>query len=523
MSELGWDETCDVLVVGTGGGLAGAYFAAASGLKTIVLESTDKFGGTTAYSGGGLWIPDSPVTRRAGVEGNTVEGARAYFHAVIGDRTPAALQDAYIDNAGPMIVALEKNPRFAFEHFPYPDYFHAAPGFLPAGRDTFPCPMPAEELGELLPLLRPPLATERAGLPMPELLIGGHSLIGQLLLAIKATGNAKLKLNTPMDSLIVENGRVVGVEAVHDGKRVRYRADRGVLLAAGGFERNAAMRRKFGVAGTVPWSSGAPGGNGRAIEAGVEIGAAVDLMDQGWWTPGLIDPEGNACFTTGVLGGVFVNGAGERFCNESMPYDLSGRAAIAAEAATGVSHSPFWVIYDARFEGNVPFNYCAAPINDPADYFAAGFWKKAESLPELAGLAGLPEEALVATVERFNSFAASGTDMDFHRGETAYDVFFSLEGDRPNKALVPIDKPPYFAAAFAVSDLGTKGGLKTDERARVLKADGSVIPGLYAAGNTMASVTGEVYPGPGCPVGTCMVFSYLAALDMAGTRSPSSS
>jgi len=515
MSASGWDETCDVLVVGSGGGLTGAYIAARAGLKTIVLESTDKFGGTTAYSGGGLWIPDSPATRRANVVGNTVEDARAYFHAVIGDRTPRALQDAYIDNAGPMLVELEKDPRLTFVYDPYPDYFEGMPGFLPQGRDTFPMPITTEELGEIVSVLRPPLAQERSGLPLPDLLIGGISLIGRLLMAIEATGNADLKLNTAMDRLIVEDGRVVGVEAVSGGKRVRYRARRGVLLASGGFERNAAMREKFGIPGRVPWSSGGPGGTGRPIEAGIEIGAATDLMNECWWTPGLIDPDGNACFATGVLGGIFVDSDAKRFCNESQPYDRAGRATIAA----GVSW-PFWWIYDSRFEErHVPFNWCAAPIVDPEDYVAAGLMKRADSLAELAQMTGLPEAALAATVARFNDFAASGTDKEFHRGETAYDRFFTIPGDRPNKALVPIDQPPYYAAAITISDMGTKGGLKTDEKARVLKPDGAAIPGLYAAGNTMASVTGEVYPGPGCPVGTCMVFSYLAALDMAGGRS----
>lgn len=516
MVGQGWDETCDVLVVGSGAGLTGAYIAATRGLKTIVLESTDMLGGTTAYSGGGLWLPESPATKRANVEGNSVEGARTYFRAIIGDRTPAALQDAYLENAAPMIIELETNPRFAFEHYPYPDYFHDAPGFLPLGRDTFPVPLPTSELGDLVALMRPPLGTERAGVPMPDTLMSGASLIARLLLAIRDTGNVEFKLNTPMDRLIVENGRVVGVEAVSGGKRLRFRAERGVLIAAGGFERNAAMRKKYGIPGSAAWSSGGPGGTGRPIEAGMEIGAAVDLMNECWWTPGVRHPDGSAYFAIGTSGGIFVNDAGQRFCNEAKPYDQIGRSLIAAEKQTGIRHSPFWFVYDARFEGRLPVDYSAVPILDQQRYYEAGLLKKADTLAELARQIDVPVEALEKTVERFNGFVKSGVDSDFHRGESSFDKFFAVSGEEPNKALVPIDKPPYFAAALALSDLGTKGGLKTDEKARVLKTDGAVIPGLYAAGNSMAAVTGTVYPGPGCPVGASMVFSYIAALDMAG-------
>ena len=534
MSVKSWDMECDVLVVGSGGGgLVGAYTAASQGLKTILIEATDKFGGTTAYSGSGMWLPTNPVLRRAGSK-DTLEAATTYYRSVVGDRTPRALQDAYLNTGHRLVAFLEENLVLRFQVFPWPDYYGAAPCANAEGRHIIAEGIELSALGELKDSLRPNLTTERQGQPRAESLFGGQALIARLLLAVKGTGNAELRLNTSMESLIVEDGRVVGAVARTPAGAVRIHATRGVLIAAGGFEQNDEMRREFGIAASAKWSMGSPGNFGRPIQAGIEIGAATDLMGECWWSPGLMHPDGTATFSVGILGGIFVNGAGQRFTNESQPYDIVGRDVIKGEA-TGVRHVPFWQIYDERFGQRPPVLNASVALEDNDKYLAAGLWKQADTLEDLANQIGVPPAALAATVARYNGFAATGIDPDFHRGETAYDRFFvgptklestlvSLEspdygdaigsGRDANPCLVPIDRPRFYAAAYGISDLGTKGGLKTDPAARVLDTKGAVIPGLYAAGNSMAAVSGQTYPGGGNPIGSSVVFAHLAALDM---------
>ena len=529
-----WDLECKVLVVGSGGGgLVGAYTAASQGLKTILIESTDKFGGTTAYSGSGMWLPTNPVLARAGSH-DTLEAARTYYRAVVGDRTPVALQEAYLNTGAQLVAFLEQNPWLRFQIFPWPDYYGAAPCAKAEGRHIIAESLPQSDLGDLIHSLRPTLTTERQGQARAELLFGGQALIGRLLLAVTGTGRADLRLNTPMESLIVEDDRVVGAVAQTPSGSQRIRATRGVLIAAGGFEQNDAMRRENGVAAPARWSMGAPGNLGAPIRAGVAIGAATDLMGEAWWSPGLMHPDGTATFSVGILGGIFVNGAGQRFTNESQPYDILGRDVLKGEA-TGVKHLPFWLIYDGRFGLRPPVMNASVALQPNEDYLAAGLWKQADTLDGLAAQIGVPAAGLAATVERFNRFAAAGIDQDFHRGDLTYDRFFtsdqapdqslvSLEnpdfsdaigsGGGSNPCLIPIDRPQFYAAAFGVSDLGTKGGLKTDADARVLDTKGGVIPGLYAAGNSMAAVSGTTYPGGGNPIGSSVVFAYLAAQDM---------
>lgn len=532
MAEEHWDEICDVLVAGSGGGaLIGAFSAGSRGLKTIVVEATDKFGGTTAYSGSGMWHPGNPVLKRSGPKDDPA-AARAYYKAVVGSRTPEALQDAYLDTGPAMIEELERSPFFRFEPYPWPDYYGNNPNAHPEGRHIISQPIAAEELGALRQHIRPTLSTERTGQTPADTLIGGQALIGRALLANQATGNVTLRHSSPLDKLIVENGVVIGAEVAAPGARRRIRARRGVLLAAGGFEQNNALRKKFGIAGTNKWSVGGLGNHGQALEAAMAIGAATDLMDQAWWSPGFMHPDGTATFTVGILGGIMVNAAGRRYANESMAYDRLARIMLQGERS-GVRHIPSWMIWDRRFGSAPPVMNASVALRPAEEYLQAGLWRKADTVEGLAEAIGVPADALKETLARFNGFAKSGVDEDFHRGEEAYEKFIIAAAEYlenlvsnekmakgpmekgPNPGLIPISDPPFYAAQIAVSDLGTKGGLKTDERARVLRPDGTVIKGLYAAGNTMAAVSGEAYPGGGNPVGSSAVFSYLAALDMA--------
>lgn len=509
-----WDDETDVLVAGTGGGLAGAYTAAREGLSVMVVEASDQFGGTTAYSGGGgMWFPCNPVLRRAGCD-DTLDAAFAYFHAVVGDRTPVELQRAYIYGGTELIAYLEEDAHFEFDVLPWPDYYGRLPhARLDGMRHTVMKPLPAERLGELGQQIRGPLDRERLGAEVPKTLVGGRALVGRFLSAITSYSHASLHLNSPLVELVTENDGVVGAVVEQDGRRRAIRARSGVLLAAGGFENNPALRRRFGVPGDARDTMGAPANFGRALEAAIAAGAGVDLMDQAWWSPGLTHPDGRSAFALWFTGGIFVNQDGKRFVNESGPYDRIGKAVID-QIACGAMTLPFWMIYDDREGLAPPVKATNVSMVESQRYVESGLWHTADTLPELATKIGVDAENLVSTVKRFNEFVAAGTDEDFGRGDEAYDRAFS--GGR--SPMVPIDEAPYHAAAFGLSDLGTKGGLVTDSHARVLDADGNPIHGLYAAGNTMAAVTGTVYPGGGNPIGASMLFSHLAALDMTAKR-----
>ncbi|GAA5050599.1 FAD-binding protein [Thermocatellispora tengchongensis] len=508
-----WDETADVVVVGSGGAaLTAAYTAAAGGLRTLVLEKTEFFGGTSAYSGSGLWLPGNQALRRAGVE-DSVELGLEYFRAVVGDRTPATLQEAYVSTAPELVEFLERDPAIEFEFVPFPDYY-AAPGRSGNGRAIFPKALPAAGLGARLGELRPPISIDQFDVPQDrETLIGGQALVARLLLALDGTGRAELRTSTRLRSLLAEDGRVVGLLAERDGRELRVRALRGVIVAAGGFENNAELRRRLQGLPTADWTSAAPGSNtGDALAALQAVGAATDLFDEAWWCPALLFPNGRAAFTLGVSGGIFVNAAGERFANESLPYDRMGHE-IRAGHATGVSHLPTWWIFDGRFE-NAPG--LSQPAPDPDAFRAAGLWHTAGTLADLAERIGVPADVLGKTVSRFNGFAASGVDADFHRGEDPYDRFFA-GGTGPNPCLVPIERAPFHAVQIVLGDLGTKGGARIGVDGQVLGEDGNPIPGLYATGNSAASVAGHVYPGPGVPLGSGMVFGYRAALRLRET------
>jgi succinate dehydrogenase/fumarate reductase flavoprotein subunit len=506
-----YDTTVDVIVAGSGGGITGAYTAAREGLSVALLEAGDKFGGTTAYSGGGgMWFPCNAVLRRAGGD-DTIEAALSYFHSVVGDRTPRELQDTYVRGGAALIDYLQADENFEFTVLPWPDYFgKAAEARLDGMRHIIAAPLPGEVLGAEAALIRGPLDNDRLGTPAPDLLIGGRALVGRFLAALRRYPDAALHRNTELVDLIVDDGSVVGAVARHDGTLVRIGARRGVLLAAGGFERNAAMRSEFGVPGRVEDSMGAPDNVGAAHQAAIRAGASTDLMDQAWWSPGLIHPDGGAAFALWFAGGIFVNQAGRRFVNESAPYDRVGRE-IIAEMSAGRLRQPFWMIYDDRRGEVPPVKATNVSMVDTESYRAAGLWRTADTLTELADSIGVPADNLADSIVRYNAMVATGVDTDFRRGDEAYDRAFS----RGKSPLVPIETPPFHAAAFGLSDLGTKGGLRTDARARVLDQAGEPIPGLYAAGNTMAAVSGTTYPGGGNPIGASMLFSHIAALDMA--------
>lgn len=523
------EERYDVVVVGSGGGLFGALAAATRGLRTLVIEKATHVGGTTALSGAGIWLPGNPAILRAGFD-DTLDAARTYLNAIVGDEAPWELQEAYLQAGPPMIAELEADPAIGeFEWRHIPDYFEGYEGFAPKGRTIFPAPVERSALGDLEAMVRPPLWTERWGTDPGDVMVGGQALIGRALQALMATGNATVLCGTALDSLVVSDGRVVGVDAVRDGAPVRFLAERGVLLAAGGYERNRELRQRYQAPLTDEWTSGVAENTGDALLAAQAAGADTALLDEAWYAPGVVTPVGGPVFYTMVWGGVWVNAAGERFMNERLPYDRAGHELMRLHNASDVAHIPAHWVFDQRQVDHRGFRMLPVDPQVP-DWFDVDRWldagvlQRADTLEELATKIGVPADALVGTVEEYNGFARSGVDERFGRGESPWDrvITFVVEPhtDGPNKCLGVLDEPPYYAVQVVVTDLGTKGGVRTDERARVLRSDGSVIEGLYASGNTMAPATGRIYPGAGGPIGCAMAFSWLAALDMAGDELP---
>jgi len=253
------------------------------------------------------------------------------------------------------------------------------------------------------------------------------------------------------------------------------------------------------------------------VLAGIAAGAATDLLDDAWWGPTIPLPSGPwFCLAERNLpGSIIVNAAGQRFMNEALPYVEAVHEIYRGEA-TGVPHVPAWMVIDQRYRNRYLFAGLSPRQPFPGRWYQHGTVKKAGTLEELAAQIDVPAEALRATVERFNGFARSGVDEDFHRGESAYDKYYSDPTVKPNPSLHAIDQGPFYAVRIVPGDLGTKGGLVTDERARVLRPDGSVIPGLYAAGSVSAAVMGRTYAGPGATIGPALAFGYLAAEDIAG-------
>jgi len=505
----------DVVVVGSGAaGMTAALTAAHHGLRVVVIEKTGRFGGSTARSGGGLWVPGNEVLRRAGVR-DTPEQARAYLAFVAGGDVTAERQRALLEHGPAMLAFVRASTPVDFAWVPgYADYYPEAPGGLAQGRSIEPVPLNGRVLGTELAHLNPAYAPAPNGITITQadyrwLSLGprhpraiwagarvagraartrllGHRMLtlGQALAAgLRAgllTSGVPVWLGTPLTGLEVRDGRVTGVRVTRGGEPRLIRARRGVLIATGGFERNEEMRRRYQRApiGTE-WTTGGTGNTGDGIRAGLDLGADTGLMDDAWWGPSIPLPGGPYfCLAERSLPGcILVNGAGQRFVNESAPYVDAVHAMYEGNTPEN-PHIPAWLVFDQRYRDR---------------YVFAG---------------------LVKTVAGFNEFAAAGRDEDFGRGDSAYDRYYG-DPRLANPNLAPLARPPFYAVKIVPGDLGTKGGLRTDSRARVLRADGTVIEGLYAAGNASASVMGHSYAGAGATIGPAMTFGYIAARTMA--------
>jgi len=558
------EQEYDVVVVGSGGaGMVAALTAAHRGLSTIVIEKAAHYGGSTARSGGGVWIPNNEVLQRAGVK-DTPEAARTYLHTIVGDVVPAEKIDTYLQRGPEMLSFVLKHSPLKMCWVPgYADYYPEQPGGKPTGRSIEPKPFNAKKLGADMAGLEPAygkvplnvvvmqqdyvrlnqlkrhprgvLRSLKVGLrtmwaqATGKNLVGmGRALIAPLRIGLRNAG-VPVELNTALTDLYVEDGVVRGVyvrdtNASETTEPRLIRARRGVILASGGFEHNEQMRVKYQRAPiTTEWTVGAKANTGEGILAGEKLGAALDVMEDSWWGPTVPLP-GSPWFALSERnspGSIIVNMAGKRFMNESMPYVEACHHMYGGQYGQGPGpgeNIPAWLVFDQRYRNNYIFAGLQPGQRIPKKWLESGVIVTADTLEELAGKTGVPAAALTATVERFNEFARTGVDEDFHRGQSAYDRYYGDPTNKPNPNLGPIAQGPFYAAKMVPGDLGTKGGIRTDVRGRALRDDNSVIEGLYAAGNVSAPVMGHTYPGPGGTIGPAMTFGYLAALDIADSQ-----
>jgi 3-oxosteroid 1-dehydrogenase len=546
-----WDYLTDLLVVGSGGGLTAAVTAAASGFDALIVEKANLVGGSTAMSGGVIWLPHNPLMVEQGVDDSFEKGLE-YFESVVGPPTPASSaerREAYIREGSAMIELLRsEGVRFVRDEG-YSDYYAGVLGYrggVARGRAMECDVFDARQLGPWQEKLRGAFTGgivvftgesaraqlvirtadgARVGAKIVRRTIGGilrgedrltngAALVASLL-EVLIRRSVPLWTETALTELLVEDGQVVGALLDRGGKPVRVRARGGVLLSTGGFSHNRQMREKY--SGDQPnsaqWTHANPGDTGEAIELAMKLGAATDLMDEAWWIPTAIRPDGSRVFVHGERckpGCIIVDSAGHRYFNEAVSYMEAGQLMYRRDKQ--VPAVPSWLIFDSRYRRRYPLAF-RRPGLSPKKWKTKDFVIRADSLARLADECGLTTSVLEATVQRFNGFAARGSDEDFHRGEGDHERWYGDISNRPNPCLGPIDAPPYYAIALYPGDVGTSGGLCCDERSRVVDTQGRAIVGLYASGNATASVMGRTYPGAGASIAASMIFSYIAAND----------
>lgn len=553
-----FDTHTDLLVIGSGaGGLTAALTASIEGAEALVLEKSDRYGGTSAMSGGGIWIPNSHHLARISGAADSRDEALAYLKAVVGNAVEPARLATFVDEAPRMLEYLEAHSRVACEPVPYSDYYPELAGGKGGYRTHQPLPMHARRLGDDFRRLRgqhpQTLVAGRITMTMMEarafltrapgwrltaarIALGylldipgrlkgkrarrlalGNALVGRLRWSLLERG-VPLWLNTSLEELIVDGGRVVGAVVQRDGRQLRIGARRGVVLACGGFEHNLELRQRYLPQPTNPeWSASQENNTGEGLLAAQAIGAGTRLMEHAWWVPAIKIPRWDRPYVLMAEranpGIVIVNRKGERFANEAAPYQEAGRAFYDCNRPDAPT-IPAWVIFDGNFRSKYVFSPL---IPDPTlqDKMVSRAVKeilvKAESLEEIAERTGVDRDTLLETVRRNNEYARTGVDPEYHRGESAYERYYGDPRNTPNPCIAPIERPPFYALPMHPGDIGTKGGLATDGAARVLRDSGAAIDGLYAVGNCAASVMGSAYPGAGSTLGPAMTFAWLAA------------
>ena len=560
----------DVLVVGSGaGGMVSALRAHDLGLRVAVIEKADRFGGTSAVSGGGIWIPNNPAI----AQNDSTELAMEYLRACTKGRVPDAKLQSYVVNGPRLLDELAKWKVGYFSVPGYADYMPWLPGALQTGgRTMMPLPFDGRLLGDEIFKMREPHPTHkvlgRMQIDLTEMgplirrnstwwltagklvfrylrdmpfrlksrrdrrLTTGNAMIGALRKAMMDR-DIPLLLDTRLVGFTEETGRVTGATVSRRGRTYDIMASKGVIVASGGFEKNQTLRDRHMPVSTPVDFSLTPGLNnsGDALIAGEAVGADTEFLDQAWWVPtmrvpapGFNNADMRAAFfmERGYPHTMCVNRNGERFVNEAISYNDFGAEMIADQKRTG-ANTPCWMIFDATARWRYPIGALMPPVITPDPLVPREWWDnviyKAGSIEELARKIEVDAVALRRSVERMNGFAAKGVDEEFHRGENAYDMVFGDPRNAPNPCLGKIEKAPFYAIPIDIGDIGTKGGLRTNENANVLRADGTPIEGLYATGNVSGAVTYDSYPGAGGTIGPAMTFGLVAAEHIAQRNS----
>ncbi|MDE2668949.1 MAG: FAD-dependent oxidoreductase [Chloroflexota bacterium] len=535
-----WDLEVDVAVLGSGASATtAAILAADSGVEVALLERAEFVGGTTAISGGVLWLPNNHHMAEAGIE-DSREDALAYLNSLSLGMMDGELVETLIDTGPEMLRYMEENTPVSLHVFEgYPDYHPENPGGKPEGgrsldNDLF----PFEELGPwadrinhqpdavFFPATMLEIDTKRIDDVPPDVMEArkardmrstGQALAGSL---IKGCLDREIPVHTATrarELILDENDVVVGVRAERDGAAWFVKARKAVVIATGGFEWNEELVKAF-LRGPMTAPTSTPENEGDGLLMAMGAGAALGNMSEAWWIPGIHVPGDEMrgrTFARLILAertwprSIIVNRNGRRFMNEAANYNAVGHAFHTFDPNTfEFINLPAWLIVDSRYQPPIA-RHQVGP--DAPDWI-----RRADTLAELAAQIEVDAEGLEETVARFNEGVAHGHDPEFQRGVSAYD---SYNGDRWEKApfttLGPIDTPPYYAAQIESGALGTKGGPKTNTKAQVMRATGGVIPGLYAVGNAMAGATAMVYGGAGGTLGPGMTFGYIAGKSAA--------
>lgn len=556
------ERVCDVLVIGSGaGGLATAITAKKHGLSVIVIEKEPVFGGTTAFSGGVLWIPGNRHCKPSNPH-DTREAARRYMQAETGNWFNEAAVDAFLDAGPQMLDWFEKETAVKFVPTLYPDYHPTVDGGVDVGRSVLAAPFDTSSLGDNLKRLRPPLATitfmgmmfnssnadikhffnatksvtsffyvlKRLAAHAGEVVRYGRGVqvtSGNALAARLAKSCFDLGIpiltETPALSLTKENGRVTGavIGGTHSGK---ITARSGVVLACGGYAHDLARRAgvyKHLKAKMAEHYSPVPEGNtGDGIRLGEAVGGAFDaeFSEPAAWMPVSRVP-GHGIFPHLLdrykPGMIAVLSNGKRFTNESESYHDVGAAMIAAGEGAA------WLICDHRTIRKYGLGHAKPAPMPLASWLRSGYLKKGRTLAELASACGIDAAGLEKTVAEFNRGAVNGLDEAFHRGETSFNRYLADPDNKPNPCVAPVELGPFYAVKMEMGDLGTFDGLKTTVPGEVLDRQGVVIPGLYAVGNDRASIMGGNYPGAGITLGPAMTFGWITGRALAASAAQS--
>ncbi|WP_281421743.1 FAD-dependent oxidoreductase [Aquisediminimonas profunda] len=532
---------CDIIVLGSGAaGMTAALAAHEAGAHVRLIERFDRVGGTSAVSGGVIWVADNPRMRAAGLA-DSREEALSYFRALDHGDLRDDLIEAFVDTGPEALAFLEAIGALKVALLAgYPDYYLDRPGAKPEGgraldHDLYSLDDLGDWAGRIFAIEEPkpmmlretPLgggsgvvAPEEIGRRMAHNERGfGQAMVARLL---KACLDRKIvpELGVETKSLIVEDGRICGIRALKDGHAFEVQAARGVVLATGGFEWDKDLRQGF-LRGPANHPASPPTARGEGLALAMSAGASLGNMTSAWWAPTLA-PSGSRwaggeqraspmLIERTVPHSIMVNRSARRFCNEAANYSaLAGAFHTFDPQSYDYLNQPAWLIFDAQYRARYPIEM-VMPKDPLPDWVI-----EAPTLEALAARIGIDGDALGATVERFNSHARAGSDPDFHRGTSAYDHFY---GDRSREGtavtLGTIEVAPYFAVEVHMGMLGTNGGPKTDGFARILGHDGRPIAGLYGAGNVIACPTGGVYAGAGGTLGPALTFGYIAGQSAA--------